>query len=692
MAGIESLLVGRTLGGRYRIEEVIGRGGMGAVYRALDERLDRPVALKVIIATADGDARDRLRHRFFREARSAAALPHHPNIVPVYDYGSDETLGIDFLVMELLRGSDLATRLSRAGAPPLSTSARILLEAARGLAVGHARGVIHRDVKPGNIFLARTLDNELQVRIVDFGIAKLADDDTLAQLTQDGRAPHSPAYASPEQLRGLAELTPAADVFGLGAVGFLLLTGERPFSEADRSRMSLGMPVEVPSLRALNPAVPEAIEAVVRKSLAFDPEARYPTAGKFAEALETAMRTLPDALVESTFTGAPIIIATGEETSRGISHGIDGNPEDGDRTLLSGDLDDRTMIDGGRDDRTMPAGNPDDHTVIAPFEDNRTLAVPPEASAPVIGSQADRSVSGQPSAGAPETPGAVEPRSGQDASGAPAGAETRSAGKKSGVQGTQSPSTRQNDRIRSRDAAPAASRHRARQQPEGSGWFGRFLVRAAILALVVLGINVLRQRLPLGPSTRPAPTASAPETVTDTLDQPGTAAEEALILSQRGVEAYTARPPRYAEALSLFAQAVRLAPRDWHYRRNHAMVLSQLGNHQAALLELETALALDSTQSVIWVSLGSTQLARGDTAAALDAFRRSTTRASSAQDRAQVAGIIRELEAASRRRLPPLLGEPVEEESQTIPSPESTGDTAPPGTPATVDPALTPPR
>src|SRR5690606_21350567 len=118
-----------------------------------------------------------LRARFFREARSAAALPHHPNVGPVYDFGSDEELGLDYLVMELLRGSELASRLAKSGAPSLSASLKILLEAANGLAVGHQQGLVHRDVKPGNICRARTPGDEVQVRVVDFGIAKLADDD-----------------------------------------------------------------------------------------------------------------------------------------------------------------------------------------------------------------------------------------------------------------------------------------------------------------------------------------------------------------------------------------------------------------------------------------------------------------------------------------------------------------------------------
>jgi serine/threonine protein kinase len=294
MPGLESLLTGRLLADRYRIEEVIGRGGMGAVYRAIDERLGRQVAVKVITLSggADPEARERLRQRFLREARAAAGLPHHPNVVPVYDYGTDPTLGLDFLVMELLRGEDLATRIARGGSPPLLESLYILHAATRGVAVGHRSGLVHRDVKPGNIFLVRDDHGDPQVRVLDFGIAKLADDDTLTQLTQDGRTPLSPAFASPEQLRGLSRITPAADVFSLGAIGYQLLTGERPFSEVDRNQFSLGMPVAVPSLRKRNPAIPPALDEIIRRALSFHPEERYPDAGTFASVLEQARREL----------------------------------------------------------------------------------------------------------------------------------------------------------------------------------------------------------------------------------------------------------------------------------------------------------------------------------------------------------------------------------------------------------------
>ena len=299
MSGLEALLAGRVLVERYRIEEVIGRGGMGAVYRAIDERLGREVAVKVITVTgaADPAARERIRARFRHEAASAARLPHHPNVVPVYDYGTDPALGLDFIVMELLRGEDLSTRLAAGGPPPLPVALGILQQAARGLAVGHRASVIHRDVKPGNIFLLRTDDpEEPQVRVLDFGIAKvMTEEDTFSQLTQDGRAPLSPTYASPEQLRGEGRLTTASDVFSLGAVGFQLLTGERAFSEADRNRMGIGLPVPVPSIRARNPAVPPVVEEVITRSLANDPAERFPHAGAFADALDRARRSMGDA-------------------------------------------------------------------------------------------------------------------------------------------------------------------------------------------------------------------------------------------------------------------------------------------------------------------------------------------------------------------------------------------------------------
>ncbi|HYW11394.1 MAG TPA: serine/threonine-protein kinase [Longimicrobium sp.] len=359
MAGLESLLKGRELAGRYRIEDVIGRGGMGAVYRATDARLGRDVAVKVITASAgnDPEVRERLRARFRHEAASAARLPHHPNVVPVYDYGTDDELGLDYIVMELLRGEDLATRLQRSGPPPMAEALRILQHAARGVAVGHRAGLIHRDVKPGNVFLIQhNPEDEMQVRVLDFGIAKaMTEEDTAsAGLTQDGRAPLSPGYASPEQLVGDARLTPASDVFSLGALGFQLLTGTRPFTENDRNRMSAGMQVPIPSLRARNPQVPEEVEAVIRRALSPDPGQRFETAGTMADALSSPLRRLADTPLAGVVPGA-------------MSAGV---------LSMADDDDDRTMAAG-------PVGHAGAGGYGAPADDDRTMLASPSSGRPV---------------------------------------------------------------------------------------------------------------------------------------------------------------------------------------------------------------------------------------------------------------------------------------------------------------------
>lgn len=246
--------------------------------------------MKVIhVPNAAPEAQETLRSRFRREAQSAARL-RHPNVVTVFDYGTDDDLGLDYLVMELLEGEDVAARVQREGALAVSLGLRILGEAAREIAAGHRAGLIHRDVKPANLFLEKG-DNVSGPRghVLDFGIAQVleASEETLTHLTVFGPGPDSPGFASPEQLRGVRGLTPASDVYSLGATGIFILTGSKPTLGATLGPLGARGDVLTPVL-TVRPEIPEAIWRVLRRATLADPSERYADAGQFAEAVALA--------------------------------------------------------------------------------------------------------------------------------------------------------------------------------------------------------------------------------------------------------------------------------------------------------------------------------------------------------------------------------------------------------------------
>jgi tRNA A-37 threonylcarbamoyl transferase component Bud32 len=288
MFSLEGLLTGHTLLDRYRVGEVLGRGGMGVVYRARDLKLNRDVALKVLtLASADATTHQQLRARLAREARVAGGI-QHPNVVAVYDHGTDPSLRLDFLTMELLHGEDLATRLRRVGFPRLESAFRVIREAAAGLAAGHRAGLVHRDVKPANLFLTSSgALGSPTVKVLDFGIAQgMVDMDwTLTHADPGVVAPHSPAFASPEQLRGGEILTSASDVFSLGAVAFNLLTGRRVFRTPDGQQTLREVQESVTALRQEEGLPPRLVD-VLERALAPFPEERFTDAAALLVALE----------------------------------------------------------------------------------------------------------------------------------------------------------------------------------------------------------------------------------------------------------------------------------------------------------------------------------------------------------------------------------------------------------------------
>ncbi len=272
---------GDLLAGRYRLDEQIGRGGMATVFRAWDTQLGRPVAVKLLRPEIVTDPD--LALRFRREAHAAAVL-HHPAVVGYLGSGTDGSQ--PFLVMELVDGDDLATRIRHAAPLPPRTAVRIAADVASGLAVAHARGIVHRDVKPGNIIL----DGSDRARITDFGVARIAAE---SEATIPGTTLGSVHYFSPEQARGLPT-SPASDVYSLGLVLYEMLTGTRPFTGETTAAIALArVGAPAPHPRAVDPTLPLDLDAVVAKALDPDPASRYPDGGAFADALERTLATAP---------------------------------------------------------------------------------------------------------------------------------------------------------------------------------------------------------------------------------------------------------------------------------------------------------------------------------------------------------------------------------------------------------------
>ena len=263
----------RILGGRYRLEEPIARGGMGAVWRGRDETLGRPVAVKLLHEGLADDAR--FIERFRREAQAAAGLTH-PNIAGVYDYG--EEASSPYIVMELVDGETLADLLARDGELDPEQAARIGAQIADALAEAHESGIVHRDVKSANVMITA----RGSVKVMDFGIASSA---MSPHLTATGMVMGTARYLSPEQARG-DRATPASDVYALGILLYEMLAGRPPFDrETPVATAMAHLNDEAPPLRAARPEVPQRLAAIVDACLAKDPAGRPSPTSALAEAL-----------------------------------------------------------------------------------------------------------------------------------------------------------------------------------------------------------------------------------------------------------------------------------------------------------------------------------------------------------------------------------------------------------------------
>ena len=282
-------LIGQTLNSKYRIEHQLGIGGMGTVYRARHLLIDRAVAVKVLNQRLFED--ESARARFQREAKAAGRL-QHLNAVAVTDFGQSSE-GYVYIVMELLEGRTLREILAKEAPLETARAVSLMLQASAAVAAAHDAGVIHRDLKPANIFVTQSADAPSIVKVLDFGIAKLAaetlDDDEPNTLTQIGAMIGTPRYMSPEQCSGL-ELTPAADVYSLGVILYEMLTGTVPFSGSSPLAIAVKQTSEYPRPpKEIVAAIPDDLERVVLHTLEKDPKDRPPNAAEFrSELLEVA--------------------------------------------------------------------------------------------------------------------------------------------------------------------------------------------------------------------------------------------------------------------------------------------------------------------------------------------------------------------------------------------------------------------
>jgi serine/threonine protein kinase len=300
-------LIGHTLDDKYRIEKRLGIGGMGTVYRARHLLIDRPVAIKVLNPRFVEDEAAQLRFR--REARAAGRL-QHSNAVGVTDFGSTSD-GYVYIVMELLEGRTLREVLAKEAPLDTARAVALMLQTADAVAAAHDAGIIHRDLKPANIFIVQNSEVPAVVKVLDFGIAKLAaeslEDDDSKTLTLVGAMIGTPRYMSPEQCDG-AELTPAADVYSLGVILYEMLSGVVPFSGSTPLAIAMKHASEAPRPPSeYVSSIPRALEEVVLHSLEKRPEDRPPNAAEFRrELLATAERL---GLEHSAATSAPDIQA-----------------------------------------------------------------------------------------------------------------------------------------------------------------------------------------------------------------------------------------------------------------------------------------------------------------------------------------------------------------------------------------------
>ena len=299
-------IVGTVIAGKYRIDAVLGRGGMGAVYRATHVMLNKTVAVKTINRDLIESAE--MVQRFQREARAATSL-EHPNIVAVYDLGQADDGGL-YIAMEFVKGVDLKDVIRASGPMPAARIVPLLAQVASALARAHRNHIVHRDLKPQNLVIATDANGQERVKLLDFGIAKTLEEGA-TQLTADGYSLGTPQYMAPEQAMG-EQVDGRADIYALGVILYEMLVGDVPFNAASAPAVlvkHLNEAPEPPSHRRPDLRIPPALEAVALRCLEKDPANRFQTAEEFGAALERSVPAGAPGDAGVTSRGATVIVS-----------------------------------------------------------------------------------------------------------------------------------------------------------------------------------------------------------------------------------------------------------------------------------------------------------------------------------------------------------------------------------------------
>jgi eukaryotic-like serine/threonine-protein kinase len=337
------IVEGRVLAGKYRIERVLGRGGMGVVVAAHHIQLDEKVAIKFLLPEAVSNAE--VVGRFVREARAAVRIKSE-HVARVTDVGTLEG-GEPYMVMEYLEGSDLAGWLQQRGALPVEQAVEFVIQACEAIAEAHALGIVHRDLKPANLFVVRRADGLWSVKVLDFGISKVtapAGSGSDANFTRTAAVMGSPLYMPPEQMAASKLVDARADIWALGVILYELIAGQAPFAGDTLPEVCMKIALEAPRpIGNFRPGVPQALQAVISRCLEKDRERRYSNVAELAHALlefapprarnsvERITRTIQAAGLPSSalappasFSSGPIASGTGEGMPMAVAHSAAG--------------------------------------------------------------------------------------------------------------------------------------------------------------------------------------------------------------------------------------------------------------------------------------------------------------------------------------------------------------------------------